>query len=236
MRRIVADADDGLPSEESKTLIDLYNTGLGEGGLSNGNAALDNVYVPGSVEDLGYGIDRYVLLRVGPFPDLYETMALNHLQRGDVESSLIAAEANNGKFGGFGSTFAFYARLLSSLPQIRTNEARDAARMCVRMPLPSMGLTRSDFADVSKLAQFADEGDSNDEAVGKMLEFYEKIREHERDENGGDKTPKQTASDEANYLLDVACLTGQKYGEVRERIAEIYSGAGMDDMASFVAR
>jgi len=69
-----------------------------------------------------------------------------------------------------------------------------------------------------------------------MLEYYEKIREHEKEENSGDKTPKQTATDDANYLLDVACLTGQKYGEVRGKIAEIYSAAGMDDMASFVER
>ena len=237
MRRIVADADDMLPPDEAASIIQLYNTDLGEGKLLHGNmAALDTKYEPGSVSKLGYGVDKYILLRIGPFPDLYETMALNHLSRQDVESSLIAAEANNGKFGGFGSTFAFYARLLSSLPQIRKDEARDAARMCVRMPLPSMGLTRNDFADISKLAQFAEEGDSTDVAMAKMLEYYEKIREHERDENGGDKTPKQVASDEANYLLDVACLTGRRYGEVRERIAEIYSGAGMDDMAAFVAR
>jgi hypothetical protein len=123
--------------------------------------ALDAKYEAGSVAKLGYGVEKYVLLRVGPFPDLYETMALNHLSRKDTESSLIAAEANNGKFGGFGSTFAFYAKLLSSLPQ-RAEEARDAARMCVRMPLPSMGLSRSDFSDISKMAQFASSDDSVD--------------------------------------------------------------------------
>jgi hypothetical protein len=73
-------------------------------------------------------------------------------------------------------------------------------------------------------------------ALQKMLDFYQKIRDHEKEENSGDKTVKQTATDDANYLLDVACLTGQKYGEVRGKIAEIYSGAGMDDMANFVAR
>ncbi len=148
---------------------------------------------------------------------------------------MIAAEANNGKFGGFGSTFAFYSKLLASLPQ-RSEEARDAARMCVRMPLPSMGLTREDFAQVSKMAQFATPIDTTDDAMEKMLHFYEKVRDHEKEDNSGDKTAKQTAMDEANYLLDVACLTGQSYGDVREKIAEIYSGAGMDEMAEFVKR
>lgn len=233
MRRIAADADDGLSGEEADKIIGMYNDGLGEGNLSD--RALDTKYEAGSVAKLGYGADKYILLRVGPFPDLYETMALNHLGREDTESSLIAAEANNGKFGGFGSTFAFYARLLSSLPQ-RAEEARDAARMCVRMPLPSMGLTRNDFAEISKMAQFALPDDSTDVAMQKMLDFYEKVREHEKEENSGDKTPKQTACDDANYLLDVACLTGQNYGEVRGKIAEIYEKAGMDEMAAFVAR
>lgn len=233
MRRIAADADANLEGEDAEKIIGIYNEGLGKGELTD--TQLDNVYEAGSVSKLGYGLDKYVLLRVGPFPDLYETMANNHLARGDTESSLIAAEANNGKFGGFGSTFAFYSKLLASLPQ-RSEEARDAARMCVRMPLPSMGLTREDFAQVSKMAQFATPIDTTDDAMEKMLHFYEKVRDHEKEDNSGDKTAKQIAMDEANYLLDVACLTGQSYGDVREKIAEIYSGAGMDEMAEFVKR
>lgn len=159
MRRIAADADANLDGDEATKIIGMYNDGLGMGNLAD--RALDAKYEAGSVAKLGYGVEKYVLLRVGPFPDLYETMALNHLSRQDTESSLIAAEANNGKFGGFGSTFAFYAKLLSSLPQ-RVEEARDAARMCVRMPLPSMGLSRSDFSDISKMAQFASSDDSVD--------------------------------------------------------------------------
>ncbi|KAL3798415.1 hypothetical protein HJC23_005068 [Cyclotella cryptica] len=233
MRRIAADADANLESDAAQQIIGMYNDGLGVGKLLD--KLLDTTYEAGSVAKLGYGCDKYVLLRVGPFPDLYETMSLNHLSRGDTESSLIAAEANNGKFGGFGSTFAFYAKLLSSLPK-RAEEARDAARMCVRMPLPSMGLTRNDFADVSKIAEFATSIHTTDEALEKMLYFYEKIREHEKEDNSGDKTAKQIAMDEANYLLDKACLTGQKYGEVRGMIAEIYRAVGMEEMASFVDR
>ena len=211
----------------------LYNDGLGSGNIADNS--MDAPYEMGSVEQLGCGLDKYVLLRVGPFPDLYETMANQHLSRGDEKSSLIAAEASNGKFGGFGSTFAFYAKLLGSLSR-RDEERRDAARMTLRMPLPSMGLARKDFVDVARMAGL----DGSDAAGGTeldgMLEMYEKIREHEREENDGDKTVKQTAMEDANYLLDVACLTGQKYGEVRGKIAEIYRAAGMEDDACFTER
>mmetsp|Transcript_10202 Transcript_10202/g.20996 ORF Transcript_10202/g.20996 Transcript_10202/m.20996 type:complete len:399 (+) Transcript_10202:89-1285(+) len=233
MRRIAAGADSSLEEEEAKKIIGIYNDGLGSGAVKE--KSMDFPYESGSVKSLGYGLDKYVLLRVGPFPDLYETMANQHLSRGDEDSSLIAAEASNGKFGGFGSTFAFYAKLLGSLSQ-RAEEKRDAARMCLRMPLPSMGLTKEDFVDVAKMAEFAAPNDSADEALAKMLEMYEKIREHEKEDNSGDKTPKQMAMEDANYLLDVACLTGQKYGEVRGHIAKIYRDAGMEEMATFVER
>ena len=159
-------------------------------------------------------------------------MSNQHLSRGDEESSLIAAETSNGKFGAFGSTFAFYAKLLASLPN-RKEECRDAARMTLRMPLPSLGMARKDFVDVAKMCDFAGADDDGDVSLAKMLDMYEKIREHERDENSGDKSPKQTAMEDANYLLDVACLTGKSYGELRAEIADIYRAAGMEEDARF---
>ena len=126
---------------------------------------MDTPYEMGSVTELGYGLDKYVLLRVGPFADLYETMSNNHLTREDDKLSLIAVEASNGKFGGFGSTFAFYAKLWGSLK--REEECRDVARMTLCMPLPS------DYVDVAKIAGYATE--NKEEALAKMLEFYEKI-------------------------------------------------------------
>ncbi len=240
MRRIAADADANSSggddaSSSSSRIVDMYNHGLGNGRISD--KSLDMPYISGSVNELGYGLDKYILLRVGPFPDLYETMSNTHLSRGDEKSSLIAAEASNGKFGGFGSTFAFYAKLLASLSPKREEECRDAARMTLRMPLPSLGLTRKDYVDVAKMAGIANQNDDGDVALRKMLDMYEKIREHEKDDNSRDgKTSQQTAIENANYLLDVACLTGRKYGELREEIAKIYRGAGMEEDARFVER
>ena len=109
MRRIAADADANLDESEATRIVEIYNDGLGSGALSD--KSMDIAYEMGSVDKLGYGLEKYVLLRVAPFPDLYETMSNQHLSRGDTESSLIAAEASNGKFGGFGSTFSFYRNL-----------------------------------------------------------------------------------------------------------------------------
>ncbi len=183
-----------------------------------------------------YGVDKYVLLKVGPFADIYESLALGHAAKKDESSALISAEASSNKISGFASTFLFYAKLLSSFPN-RKEEVRDAARMCLRMPLPSIGLSTNDFRQVAILGQIADENDSDDEIMAKLQIMYEKIREHERDEDPRSqaaKSPEQAALDEANYLLDRAALTGCKWNEVRPKLAEIYKSVGRDDMAAFV--
>jgi len=229
MRRIVCEVDfEG----GDKSIVELYNEGLGQNTIAD--EALDTPYEVGSVEKLGYGVDKYVLLRVGPFPDIYESLALGHAERGDESSSLISAEASNGKISGFASGFLFYGRLLSSYDN-RDEEARDAARMCLRMPLPSIGMTIDDFREAAILGQLAEESDSDAEVLAKMQRMYEKIRESELDDTSNQgKTPEQMAFDEANYILDSVALTGGEWSAVRPKLAEIYTSVGRDDMAAFV--
>lgn len=183
-----------------------------------------------------YGVDKYILLRVAPFPDLYERMATQHAARGDEQSALIAAEACNRKLPGFASTFKFQAKLLTSFPN-REEEARDVARMCLRMPLPTIGMSREDFREVAVLAQLADKDESIDEAMAKLRDMYEKIRQHVQEENPAARqgmTPEQAAFEEANYLLDTVALTGGKWCDIRTQLGEIYRSVGRGDMSDFV--
>lgn len=229
MRRIACECDfAGIGDAVSE-----YNDGLGSGIVKE--KGLDAPYEAGSAESLGYGVDKYVLLRVGPFPDLYEKMALGHAERGDEASSLIAAEASNGKFVGFGSTFRFYARLLMSFEN-RAEEARDAARMCLRLPLPSIGMTAEEFSETAVLAQLAKPTDSPEVAMAGIRDMYEKIKASEEEDPAANqgKTKEQMAIDEANYLLDSVVLNGGSWSEIRPKLGEIYSSAGRDDMATFV--
>lgn len=224
MRRIICECDF---SGENSELIDVYNDGLG-------NEA--EPYEPGSVEKLGYGVDKYVLLKVGPFADIYESLALGHAKKNDESSALISAEAANNKISGFASTFLFYAKLLSSFPN-REAEVRDAARICLRLPLPSIGLSIDEFREVAILGKIADDSDTDEEVMAKLQIMYEKIREHEQDEDPrsqASKSPEQAALDEANYLLDRVALSGGKWSKVRPELAKIYKSVGRDDMVAFV--
>ena len=164
------------------------------------------------------------------------TLSSGHAKRGDESSSLIAAEAANGKISGFASTFLFYASLLNSFPN-RSEETRDAARMCLRMPLPSIGLGVEEFRDVGIYGQIAEESDTDEEIFAKLQIIYEKMREHETEDPrsaNNDMTPEQKAIEDANYLIDTVALTGANWSEMRPKLAEIYKSVGRDDIATFV--
>jgi len=232
MRRIAAEAD-FLGGERANEIMEIYNNGLGEGKIKD--SALDTVYESGSVAKLGYGSVKYTLLRIGPFPDLYESMSNEHLSRNDEPSSLIAAESANSKFTNFGSTFAFYSQLLSTLPN-REAESRDAARVCLRLPLSSVALTNEDLAMVGTFACLATKEDGMKECFSKMKDMYEKMREQEGQEKGDNsgKTIEQLKLDEANYLLDTAILTGRSWSDIRDELGNIYVEAGQPNIANFV--
>lgn len=230
MRRMAAQAD----AEGNEEVVAIYNQGLGQGVLTD--PKLDVPFELGAVEKLGYGVEKFVLLRVGPFADLYQSMAAQHAAKGDEQSSLISAEACNSKLAGFGSNFLYYAQLLSQFPN-RQEEARDAARMCLRLPLPTVGLTMDSLQQVAVLSQAAEADDSLQQALSKLSALYEKMKEVETEENTGQadgKTLEQMAIDEANTILDRAVLRGQSWSEVRPQVAEKFRSVGREDFARFV--
>jgi hypothetical protein len=247
MRRIAAQSD--FHTEQNRPvsrdyILDLYNQGLGQGLLRD--RALDTPYERGSVDKLGYGLDKYVLLRVGPFPDLYVNMSQQHLQRGDESSSLIAAEAANSKFTGFASTFLSYSKLLASMAK-RDEEAKDAARVCLRLPLSSVGMEEEDLMQMAELADLihmhhkesqVSEETRKKHTFEKLLSAVDKIRnsEQEDERTRASMTPIQLAIEEGNQLLDRTVLSAdlRDWSAIRHDLASVYLKAGMNDMATFV--
>lgn len=236
MRRIVCEAD-YLDKSYLKDVTDLYNEDLGSDEIVS-DKGLDVQYELGSVAKLGYGVEKYSLLRVGPFPDLYEHMSYEHKSKNDERSSLIAAEAANSKFVNWGSTFASHAKLLNTYPN-RNEECRDVSQICLRLPLYTIGLTTQDYVNVAKYGLIANDDDDMETSMLKLKTMYEKIRDHEAETNVGDtndKTPEDIAVDDIRYLLDIETLKedGSDWSSIREQISEIYKSVGNDEMAKFV--
>lgn len=184
-------------------------------------------YEDGAVDKSGLGLERYLLMKVAPFPDVYEGLARFHLAKQDTKSGLIACERAASAFPGWGRAHVFHARVLLELD--RKMEARDSARFGLQMPLWTLGTRDA----VMKLGEIAGYKDST--SLGKI---YHRLFEDKREKEIADgKAPQQVALDRAAFLLDsyVAEGTHKDWNDdVRELLAELYTTAGLDDIATFV--
>lgn len=124
--------------------------------------------------------------------------------------------------------------VFNSLGGNRREESRDAARMCLRLPLATIGLDYDEFRQVAVLGEIAEESDPIDAALEKLAEFHAKLREAEQDDDQGQKTPVQAALEEAGLLIDEAVMSKTPFGEVREAVGEKLRSVGRNDFATFV--
>lgn len=179
-------------------------------------------YRDGEVDESGMGLEHYLLLKTGPFPDIYESLARFHLAKGDVQSALVTCERAAGIFPGWGRAHVFHAQVLQELG--RKMESRDAARFALQMPLWTLG---GEVREVGRMA-----GYEEDESLRRI---YRRLYEDERKEDLKEgKAPEQVALDRAAFLLDLCVVEGGKWEAVRERLAELYQQGGMEEFATFV--
>lgn len=78
-------------------------------------------------EDLSLILDRYLLTKVGSFPDCHEKVANNFLKTGSEVSAFVTCERGISVYYGWGHPMAFNAMLLNQVKG-REPEAKDAAR------------------------------------------------------------------------------------------------------------
>ena len=92
-------------------------------------------------EDLRLILDRYLLLKVGSFPDCFERLASNFLKNGNDVSALVTCERAVSLFYSWGHPIHFHTKMLNKLG--RDKEAKDSARASMGMPKFTIGSTRS---------------------------------------------------------------------------------------------
>ena len=88
--------------------------------------------------DLKLVLDRYLLTKVGAFPDCYERLATNFWATNNEVSALVTCERAVSIFYGWGHPVNFHAKLMSKIPG-REKEARDAARASLGQPAWTVG-------------------------------------------------------------------------------------------------
>ncbi|RWR83010.1 hypothetical protein CKAN_01175000 [Cinnamomum micranthum f. kanehirae] len=166
-------------------------------------------------------LDVYLLKKVGLFPDVLERRVLQHLEKGDHVSAMVAGEFYaNGHFPGFGRPFVCNAEVLFKVG--RNLEAKDAARGALKSPWWTLGCRYHEVADI---AEWEDE----------QIEYIkEKVSEEGKNEDlKKGKAPPQVALDQAAFLLDLASVEGT-WSDIIEQIAACYKEAGLHDMARFI--
>ncbi|KAA8496819.1 hypothetical protein FVE85_0548 [Porphyridium purpureum] len=182
------------------------------------------LYDAGQVMKSGMGLHKYLMLNVGPFMDVLQTLARGHLDRGDEQSALITCEKMAQSFPGWSHAHAFHARMLASMSD-RELEARDAARFAIHLPLMTLD---EDLDKVASLAGFQDPTSLGTMFRGLSLD----PRESEVQEG---KAPEQVSLDRAAYLLDrmVAERTAWN-AEAKNELAELYEQSRLPEVARFV--
>ena len=130
-----------------------------------------------------------------------------------------------------------YSRLLDTLGTSRTEEARDAARMCLRLPLATIGMDVADFEEVARLGQMVDPEVANtaDVALSKISDMCTLMRQvEEKDPQKAEKSPEQVVAEEADQMISDTILQQEDWGSVRPKLGQLFRSAGHDELAAFV--
>ncbi|KAK9864929.1 hypothetical protein WJX84_001472 [Apatococcus fuscideae] len=173
-------------------------------------------------------MSAYLIRNAGMFMDVAEGLVNNHLRKEDLYSGLITSEwyMRPSHFPGWGRPFEFNAQLLRAMH--RDEEARDSARIAMRMPWWTLG---SGFETVRSLAKL--EGDhaavtyalseANMTASGPLPPGITLGKE-----------PDLAAMDKTNEIMNKVAASEATWDAIRPALAEQYREAGQSGVADFV--
>jgi len=104
----------------------LYTAGDFQGLIKSGKFPTNNE------KELSLIIDRYLLTKVGHFPDCYERLATDFLEKSKETSALVTCERAISMFYGWGHPINFHTKMIHSLK--RDKEAGESAKASMAMP------------------------------------------------------------------------------------------------------
>jgi len=178
-------------------------------------------------EDLRLVLDRFLLTKVGAFPDCFERLSSSFLKNGNEVSALVTCERAVSIFYGWGHPLCWHANMLSSIPG-RQTEARDCARAAFGMPVWTIAKSAEELDSLAKLAGF-----TGSAILGEMHAY--RSNDPRTEEVGEGLSPCQVTLDQAAHLMDAVALgVGGDWAEVRGKLADKYREGGYPLMANFI--
>jgi len=200
----------------------LYKSGDYQGLINSGK------FPTNTPEELALIIDRYILTKIGQFPDCYERLSLDFLTKQKETSSLVTCERAISLFYGWGHPMNFHTKLITQLG--RHHEAKESAKSSMGMPKWTLAST---FQELEIAVQTA--GFTNIKIVGDMHKFRANDpRTKDIEEEG--LNPIQVPLDQAAHLMDAVALRSIDGGwdAIRNDLAARYRAGGYPDMATFI--
>jgi hypothetical protein len=178
------------------------------------------------------GLAAYLLPKVGPFLDIYERLASQHMRRGDEASALVTCERAQRAFEEWGLPFAFHSAMQRSLK--RDAEARDLARTALSKPLHSLG----PYASGERLAQLAETAGYGEPTASRQ--WYGGVRHADlggelryRAQSIGLSAPLLAESD---FILSLPFLKPDEHSwdSVRAELAAVYEAEGRPELTRWI--
>jgi hypothetical protein len=156
---------DFLGSPHAANVADLLNQ---DGQLYNVGDYL-NFFMSGkfpvlTADDQRLALDRYLLTRVGTFPDCFERLSENFAAQKNEISALVTCERAVSVFYGWAFPMRLHSRMLTRLG--RDKEAKDTARAALAMPIWTLASSRKELEEIT-----IDAGFSGSKIVGDMHAF-----------------------------------------------------------------
>lgn len=166
---------------------------------------------------------QFLLMRVGPFADVWEEVARGQLAKGDETAALIAAERSSALNPGWGCCMYLQAQLMGGLG--RTEEQRDLSLGALESPFWTLG---APLTEVLAAAQVTHLGDDF-RAIIRAME--DKVREQQ---GAPPRSSTELAMLRAMDTLDEVVRLNGRWDDVRQEVASALREAGCDEAAEVV--
>lgn len=187
------------------------------------------------------GLDKWLLLEVGAFPDVYRNLAQEHIENGDAKTGLVIADTMRDAFGSsWGFPHAYVGRILRQYfngengSEDRNVEADHSVYRCFQSGYPLWTLEDAD-GSIESLMMEAKMPRLTD--LDSLRIFY--IKRWTDDQRSAVRTGNISegcaALAKAQALMDAVCCGHKSFNRIREELRDTYDEVpGCDHLVEMI--
>lgn len=184
-------------------------------------------------------LDKWLLLEVGPFPDVYMNLAQSHLNKEDPKTALVIADTMRDTFGTtWGFAHAFVGQLLKDHfkaqeeVEDRDMEATHCIQRCFTTNLPLWTLM-DENGSVEDLLSEADVPAITDMEALRWFYTKRSTDDQRRAVRTFSITESSATLAKAQALMDTSCCGGKTFKELRPQLRDLYEEVpGTDELVA----